>query len=528
MKNLQTSTLGPLLALFLALTTTSTVHAQSYDVIIRNGRVIDGTGNPWFRADVALDGDRIAAIGDLAVATAGREIDATGLYVTPGFIDAHSHAGPSLATAALSHGEPLLAQGVTTVVINPDGGGPVDLARQRSALLRDGLGVNTAQLVPHGSIRQAILGAQDRAPTAAEMEEMRSLVRSGMEEGAYGLSSGTFYVPGSFSNPDEIVDLAMVVATFGGAYTSHIRDESDYTVGLVAAVEEVIDVARRAGIPGVVTHVKALGPRVWGFGAVITRRIEAAREEGIEVYTDQYPYAASATSLGAALLPRWSQAGGRDSLMARFDRPAAVADIRSAMVESLDRRGGADRIQFRRVRFDESIEGRLLSDLARERSQDPIDTAFDLLRRGGVSIISHNMNQDDVRTLMAPSWNMTASDGGLVPWMEGVPHPRSYGTFPRKIRQYVVEEGIVDLASAIRSMTGLPAQVFRILERGVLRPGAFADVVVFDLALLNDPATFTEPHQLAEGMIEVFVNGEAAISSGEITGTLAGRVIRKR
>jgi len=524
---LRYSALGPLLALLLALTPTST-HAQSFDVIIRNGRVIDGTGNPWFRADVALQGDRIAAIGDLAAATAAREIDATGLYVTPGFIDAHSHAGPGLATAGLSHGEPLLAQGLTTVVINPDGGGPVDLARQRSALLRDGLGVNTAQLVPHGSIRRVVLGAEDRAPTEAEMEEMRGLVRRGMEEGAYGLSSGTFYVPGSYSNPDEIVDLAKVVATFGGAYTSHIRDESDYSVGLVAAVEEVIDVARRAGVPAVVTHVKALGPRVWGFGAVITRRIEAAREEGVEVYTDQYPYAASATSLGAALLPRWSQAGGADSLMARFDRPATLADIRSAMVESLDRRGGADRIQFRRVRFDESIEGRLLSDLARERSEDPIDTAIDLLRRGGVSIISHNMNPDDVRTLMAPSWNMTASDGGLVPWMEGVPHPRSYGTFPRKIRQYVVEEGIVDLASAIRSMTGLPAQVLRITDRGVLRPGAYADVVVFDLDLLNDPATFTEPHQLAEGMIEVFVNGEAAVSSGEITGTLAGRVIRKR
>ena len=213
--------------------------------------------------------------------------------------------------------------------------------------------------------------------------------------------------------------------------------------------------------------------------------------------------------------------------MARFDRPAVLADIRSAMVESLARRGGADRIQFRRVRFDESIEGQLLSDLARERSQDPIDTSIDLLRQGGVSIISYNMHEDDVRTLMAPSWNITASDGGLVPWMEGVPHPRSYGTFPRKIRRFVLEEGIVDLASAIRSMTGLPAQVLRIVDRGVLRPGAYADVVVFDLALLNDPATFTEPHQLAEGMIEVFVNGEAAVSSGEITGTLAGRVIQK-
>ena len=522
------STVVSPLALFLALATPSNTHAQSYDVIIRNGRVIDGTGNPWFLADVALDGDRIAAIGDLGAATGVREIDATGLYVTPGFIDAHSHAGPGLATAGLSHGEPLLAQGLTTVVINPDGGGPVDLARQRSELLRDGLGVNTAQLVPHGSIRRAILGAEYRAPTAGEMEEMRGLVRRGMDEGAFGLSSGTFYVPGSYSDPDEIVELAQVVASFGGAYTSHIRDESDYTVGLVAALEEVIDVARRAGIPGVITHVKAMGPRVWGFGTVITRRIEAARDEGIEVYTDQYPYAASATSLGAALLPRWSQAGGTDSLMARFDRPGVMADIRSAMVESLDRRGGADRIQFRRVRFDESIEGRLLSDLARERSEDPIDTAIDLLRRGGVSIISYNMHEDDVRTLMTPSWNMTASDGGLVPWMEGVPHPRSYGTFPRKIRQFVLEEGIVDLAAAIRSMTGLPAQVLRISDRGVLRPGAYADVVVFDLTLLNDPATFTRPHQLAEGMIEVFVNGEAAVSSGDFTGTLAGRVIRMR
>jgi N-acyl-D-amino-acid deacylase len=515
------------LTLFALVATPSVTHGQIYDVIIRHGRVIDGTGNPWFRADVALNGERIAAIGDLGAATARREIDATGLYVTPGFIDPHSHAGPGLATPGLSHGEPLLAQGVTTVVINPDGGGPVDLAGQRNELLRDGVGVNGVQLVPHGSIRESVLGTEDRAPTAVEMEEMRGLVRRGMEEGAYGLSSGTFYVPGSYSAPGEIVELAKVVATFGGAYTSHIRDETDYTVGVVAAVEEVIDVARKAGIPGVITHVKALGPRVWGFGTVITQRIEAAREEGIEVYTDQYPYPASSTGLGAALLPRWSQAGGRDSLLARFARPGIMADIRLAMVDNLARRGGAGRIQFGRFRQDESIEGRLLSDLARERDEDPLDTAIDLLRQGGPGIISFNMHEDDIATLMTPSWNMTSSDGGLVPWMEGVPHPRAYGTFPRKIRQYVSEEGIVDLASAIRSMTGLPAQVFRISDRGVLRPGAYADVVVFDLALMNDPATFTQPHQLAEGMVEVFVNGEAAVSSGETTGTLAGRVLRK-
>ena len=281
-------------------------------------------------------------------------------------------------------------------------------------------------------------------------------------------------------------------------------------MGVVAAVEEVIDVARQAGIPGVITHIKALGPPVWGYGGAIVRRIEMAREEGVEVYSDQYPYPASATGLAAALLPRWAQAGGADSLMARFDRPETMVRIREEMVGNLARRGGANRIQFRRVVFDESLEGRLLSDLAEERDQDPIDTSIDLLRRGSVSIVSYNMHEDDVRTLMVQPWNMTSSDGGLVPWMEGVPHPRSYGAFPRKIRRYVVEEGLVDLAAAVRSMTSLPAQVFRIPDRGMIRPGAYADLVVFDLARVNDPATFTEPHQLAEGMVEVFVNGEAA------------------
>ena len=502
--------------------------AQTYDVVIRNGRVIDGTGNPWFRADVAIQGDRIVAVGDFAGARGLREIDATGLYVAPGFIDSHSHAGPGLASAGLSHGRPLLAQGLTTVIINPDGGGSVDLARQRAQLLERGMGVNTAQLVPHGSVRRAILGVEDRAPTSAEMEEMLELVRRGMEEGAFGLSSGTFYVPGSYSEPGEIVQMAKVVAEFGGAYTSHIRDESNYTIGVIAAVDEVIDVARQAGIPGVLTHVKALGPPVWGYGSAIVRRIEAAREEGIEVYSDQYPYPASATGLSAALLPRWAQAGGGDSLRARFDRPETMSRIREAMVENLARRGGADRIQFRRVRADESIEGRLLSDLARERGQHPIDTSVELLRRGSVSIVSYNMHEDDIRVLMVQPWNMTSSDGDLVRWMEGVPHPRSYGAFPRKIRQYVVEQPLVDLPAAIRSMTGLPAQVFRMEDRGTLRAGTHADLVVFDLSLVNDPATFTEPHQLAEGMVHVFVNGQAAISDGEFTDALAGRVLRKR
>ncbi len=507
--------------------TTLEATAQERSVLIRNGRVMDGSGNPWIYADVLIRGDRIEAIGRLGGVSADETIDATGLYITPGFIDVHSHAGGGLASAGLSHAEPLLAMGLTTVFVNPDGGGPVDLARQRRALLEHGLGVNAAQLVPHGSVRSAVIGSEDREATSVELDRMRQLVVAGMEEGAWGLSSGTYYVPGSFAPPEEIEELAKEVASYGGAYTSHHRDESTYSVGLIASVDEVINVGRVAGIPAVLTHVKALGPLVWGYGAAIVQRVERARAEGVQVFADQYPYTASATGLDAALLPRWSQAGGRDSLMARLADPATMARIREGMVEGLARRGGADRIQFRRYRPDTSIEGRLLSDLAAERGEDPIDTAIDLIRGGGVGIVSFNMHDDDVETLMAQPWTMTSSDGGLVPMGEGVPHPRSYGAFARKIRLYVNEKGTVTLEQAIRSMTSLPAQVFDMPDRGTLRVGAAADVVVFDLAAVRDVAEYTDPHHYSEGMIHVFVNGRAAIRDGEFTGVRAGRVLRK-
>lgn len=516
------------MALLLAAVTPPELAAQqTFDVILRGGRVLDGTGNPWFIADVALDGDRVAAVGDLTSARGRREIDAAGLYVAPGFIDSHSHAAGGLATEGLSHARPLLAMGITTVIVNPDGGGPIDLVAQRESLLRHGLGVNVMQLVPHGSVRRAVLGMQDRDPTEEELDRMKRLVRQGMEDGAFGLSSGTFYAPGSYSKPDEIIALARVVAEYGGAYTSHPRDESNYTIGVIASAEEVIDVGRQAGIPTILTHVKALGPPVWGYSTAIVQRISAARAEGVEVYTDQYPYAASATGLSAALLPRWAQAGGLDSLSARFGRPETMARIRAAMVENLARRGGADRIQFRRVSSDEELEGKLLSDIARDRGQDPIDVAIDLLSRGSPGIVSFNMHEADVRTLMDQPWNMTSSDGDLVPWMVSVPHPRSYGAFARKIRKYVVEEGVVGLAAAIRSMTSLPAQVFRLADRGTLAPGKAGDVVVFDLERIRDVATFTAPHALSEGMMYVFVNGEAAVDGGEFTDRRAGRTLRR-
>jgi len=334
-------------------------------------------------------------------------------------------------------------------------------------------------MVGHGSIRQEVIGMEDRLATPEELEEMKRLLRAGLEEGAWGFSAGPFYTPGSYSDTNEHVELGKVAADFDVPYQSHVRDESDYTVGVIDAVEEVITVAREAGIPGVFTHAKVLGPNVWGFSSAIVHRMEKARDEGVEVWADQYPYPASATGLSAALLPRWSQVGGNDSLQARLDDPATLARIRTEMVENLARRGGADRIQFRRHRPDPTIEGRLLSDVAKERGVDPIDLSIDLLREGSPGIVSFNMHDEDIATFMIQPWTMTASDGSLERWMVGVPHPRAYGAFPRKLRHYALDEAVIDLSFAIRSMTSLPAQVYRIPDRGVIKEGMAADVVVF-------------------------------------------------
>ncbi len=502
-------------------------QATPYDILIVNGRVLDGTGNPWYRADLAIVGDRIVAMGTLTGATATLVIDATGLYVAPGFIDVHTHAGGGLATPELSHAAPLLAQGITTAVLNPDGGGPVDLDRQRADLLRDGLGVNAALLVPHGSVRRAVLGMEDRAPTPPELERMKDLVRAGMDDGAFGMSSGPYYAPGSFATTEELIELAKVTAPYGGVYTSHIRDEADYSIGVVAAVDEVIRVSREAGVRGIATHLKALGPNVWGFGPALAMRIDRARAEGLEIFADQYPYTASATGLTAALVPRWAQAGGDDSLRQRLSTPSVRARIRGEMVENLARRGGADRIQFRTHEADRSIEGRTLAAVAAERGLAPVDLAIRLVEAGGAGIVSFNMSDADVEHLMRQPWMMTSSDGDLVPVGRGVPHPRIYGAFPRKIRVYVIEKGIIDLADAIRTMTSLPATVFRIPDRGALRAGTLADIVVFDLERITDRATYAAPHQSSEGMVYVLVNGQVSLDGGTVTEVRAGRVLRR-
>lgn len=496
-----------------------------YDKLIVNGRVLDGTGDQWYHANIAIKDDKIVKVGDLEDVAARDTIDAEGLYVTPGFIDVHSHAASGLSKSKLSDAKPLLRQGITTVFVNPDGGGAVDLSKQRQRLLEDSIGVNVAQLIPHGSIRREVMGMEDRVPSSEELEKMKQLVRNGMKAGAFGLSSGPFYAPGSYATTQELIELAKIADEYGGVYASHIRDESNYTIGLEAAVDEVIQVAREANLPGIVTHIKALGPPVWDFSETIVTNIEKARAEGVEVFADQYPYMASATGLISALVPRWAEEGGHDALVNRLKDPELLPKIRSAMKENLARRGGADRIQFRYYSPDSTIEGKTLQEVAEARDSSPLDMAITLIQDGRPGIVSFNMKDEDVHRFMRQPWTMTSSDGGLVKLGQGVPHPRNYGTFPRKIREYVLEKEVIDLSSAIRSMTTLPAQVFGITDRGQIREGAKADIVIFDLDQLRDNATFRQPHQFSEGMVYVLVNGQYALKEGQISDRRWGRVL---
>jgi N-acyl-D-amino-acid deacylase len=509
---------------FAALTLTSPSEppqpSEPFDVVIRNARVMDGSGNPWLRQDIGIRGDRIAAVGRLASATARVTIDAADRFVTPGFIDVHSHAVEGLLKPDLRQGLPLLAQGVTTIVGNPDGGGSVDLAAQRERLETGGIGPNVALLIGHGAVRTAVLGQENRAPTADELQRMRDLVRRGMQQGAYGLSSGLFYTPGSYAKTEEVISLAAVAGEFGGLYTSHVRDEGDYGAGVVASVDEVIRIADEARVIGIVTHMKALGPDSWGLATTMIQHIDAARARGVQVFADQYAYEASSTSLRAALLP-----GGVPVPAA--DDAAMRAEVEPMVKENIRRRGGANAIVLASYAADHALEGKSLAQIAEARTLTPERTALDLLARGNASIVSFNMTDRDIDAIMRQPYTMTSSDGGLVAMNEGKPHPRNYGAFARKLAVYVRERGIVSLESAIRSMTSLPASVFGIQDRGRIREGAFADLAVFDPAKVRDRATYTDPHQLAEGMSYVLVNGVVVVDDGKFTNATPGRVLRK-
>ncbi len=494
----------------------------SYDLLILNGRVLDGSGNPWLRENIAIRGDRIVARGRLAGATATRTIDAQGLVVAPGFIDVHSHAGGSVAREPLRDAKGLLAQGITTIVVNPDGGGPVDVAGQRKTLEAGGVGVNVALLIGHGSVRGAVMGGVRRAPTPDEHAKMAALVQAAVDAGAFGLSSGLFYEPGRNAELEEVIALAKVA---GGVYTSHIRDEGNYTTGLVASVREVIRVAEDARVRGIVTHIKALGLDSWGQSATVIADINAARARGVEVWADQYPYEASSTSLGAAVLPGPS---GPEAIRPRLAEPYSSEQLMKEVTENIRRRGGPASIVIASGRGAPDLAGQHLEQIAKARGVTPAEAAVDILLKGGASIVSFNMSEDDIRAFMQQPWTMTSSDGDLSLPGPSRPHPRGHGAFARKLSVYVRERNVVSLEEAVRAATSAPARVFEFAGRGELREGAFADVIIFDPDKVKDLATYSDPHQHATGMRWVLVNGRVVMDDGVATGVLAGVVLRRQ
>ena len=493
---------------------------QKVDVLIRGGTVVDGTGKEARRADVGIMGDRIAFIGDAASSrvTGTRVIDATGLIVAPGFIDPHTHTGGDLSSPQRKSNLPYLMQGVTTVMDNNDGGGPVDIGKQLDGWRTNGIGTNAAVYIGQGSVRETVMGMSDAVPTPAQLDSMRKLVARGMDQGAIGMSTGLYYAPGSYSSTEEVIELAKVAASKGGRYDSHIRDESSYTVGLIASIAEVIRIGREAHMPVHVSHIKALGTDVWGQSDTVIALMKKARAEGIQITASQYPYTASGTSVGASLLPRWSEAGGDDSLAWRINDPATHQRLVVDMTENMRRRGGANSLLITGGR-DSTVRGKRLDAVATMLNTTPIEAAIKIILNGDASVASFNMNEKDIVNFMKQDFISTDSDGS-----DG--HPRKYGTFPKFFHEYVAQKHVMSLPMAVQRSSSRSAQMLGFNERGVLAPNYFADVIVFDESSFADRSTYEKPTLLAVGMKYVLVNGVITIGDGKYTGATAGRVLK--
>ena len=502
---------------------------QAADVLIVNGLVVDGTGAPARRADVAIRGDRIVALAaNLPRASAKRVIDAQGRIVAPGFIDLHAHLEPLLDMPLM---ESALRQGVTFALGGPDGGSPLPLKPYMDSVRTAKPGINVGYLVGHNDVRRAVLGMAARAPNDAELARMKRLVAEAMGQGAFGLSTGLLYLPGTYSNVEEVIALSQTAADSGGIYTSHLRKEG---IGLLDGVGEALEIGRRAKIPVVLTHHKAVGQQMWGKSVVTLAMVDSARKAGTDVMIDQYPYTATHTNLGV-LVPSWAMAGGDAEFRKRL-QDAALKDsiVKGIIFNILNDRGGGDlaRVQFSRVSWEPSLEGKTLKDWAARRNLAPTPEngatlVLDAMLKGGANAIYHVLDEGDVRRIMQSPHTMIASDGRLSRPGDGHPHPRAYGTFPRVLGEYVREQKLLALETAVHKMTQMPAQRLRLADRGVLRVGAAADVVVFDAATVKDQATFTEPHQYPRGIETVLVNGTVAVDGGKATGVRAGRVLSR-
>ena len=491
------------------------------DLLLRRGKVVDGSGARPRVADVGIRGDRIVFVGDAARAgvTAARTIDVAGLVVAPGFIDPHTHTLEDLSSPERKGNENYLTQGVTTVVTGNDGSSAVSIAGTLDKWAQAGIGTNAALLAGHATIRQQVLGDTDAQPDDAQLARMKELMAQAMSDGAFGMSTGLYYAPGSYAKTEEVIELAKVAAAQGGVYDTHMRDENSYSIGLLGSIRETIRIGHEAHIPVHISHIKALGPEVWGKSREAIRLINRARRAGVNVTANQYPYTASGTGLVAALVPRWAEVGGRAEMLKRFDDPQVRPRLVAEMAANLKRRGGAESLLLTTAR-DPQLVGQTLGAIAKRRNQTPVEAAIEIIKVSAPNVASFNMSEPDVERFMRQPWVMTGSDGSTG-------HPRKYGTFTHKLREYVYNKRLITLPFFVHQSSALTAETFRIPARGRLRVGYYADVIVFDEQTVTDHATYVQPELLSTGMRYVIVNGQLAVEDGKYTGTLAGRPLRK-
>ncbi len=512
----------------LALAASLLAQAPTYDILITNARIVDGTGTPWYRGEVAVKGDTIVAVGAKVPGTAQRTIDAGGQVIAPGFIDTHTHARRGIFEVPTA--DNYVRQGVTTLIEGPDGGSPVPLAPFLETLAALQKSVNIGSFIGQGSIRSAVIGDADRKATPEEIQKMQALVEQGMKDGAFGMSTGLFYVPGTFTPTSEVIELAKVAARYGGIHTSHQRDDASKVLD---SVRETIAIGEGGGLPTQVTHHKIIGQANWGRSVETLKLIDDARARGVDVTSDQYPYTASSTSVGSALIPAWALEGGRQQVAERLKDPATRAKVKAGAVMMIrDERGGGDpkNVQLASCGFDPALAGKTLADVTKMRGMEAtIENAAEatlwIVEQGGCQGVFHAMSEDDVERIIRHPATMIASDGEVPIFGRANPHPRSYGTFARVLGVYVREKGTLTLEEAVRKMTSFPATRMRIMDRGVLRAGMKADLAIFDPATVRDTATFEKPHSYAVGFSHVIVNGVVVFENGAMTAARPGVVL---
>ena len=491
------------------------------DILIQNGTVYNGVDNASSKKSIAIKGDKIFYIGDekKVIIKAFKTIDATGLLVSPGFIDPHTHADADLSNPETSHNKPFLFQGVTTVVIGNDGSSYYPISKYKNLYEQQGIGTNVVLLVGHGTIRNQVIGNSDRKATTSEITKMQSLVQQEMDSGAFGLSTGLFYAPGSFADTAEVIALAKTTALNNGIYDTHLRDESSYSVGLIPAIQEAIEVGRQAKLPIHISHIKCLGVDAWHQSDSIIGIINAARKEGINITANQYPYDASATSLKAAVVPRWVESGGLDSMFIRYNNPRLKQRILQETKINIARRGGPEKLLIINS-DDNTIAGKNLLEISKILNSSPAESVFAILKKTQAKVASFNMIDDDISNFMKQDWVVTGSDGGSG-------HPRKYGTFPRKYNKYVKEENKIQINEFIKASTSKTADVLKITNRGTLKEGYFADIIIFNPKTFKDKADYEDAFQFAEGLEYSIINGVIAIEKGKATNVLPGIILKK-